>query len=246
MADMNKETLERMRQMRLLGMYSAFKSSIDGYSADSMTNDQFISWLVSNEWDDRCNKMIARLIKNASFRYNASVEDIDYSIDRGLDKNMMDRLADLSFIREGRDLFITGCTGTGKSYIATALGVRACQKNLKVLYANTYRLMGKLKLAKAKGDILKELKRIEKTDLLILEDFCMHPFDAGSRMSLMDIIEDRYGKKSTILTSQVPVKNWYEVIGDKTVADAVLDRLVHNALRIELKGESLRKLLGMK
>ena len=190
--------------------------------------------------------MIARLIKNASFRYNASIEEIDYSIDRGLDKNLMDRLADLSFVRESRDLFITGSTGTGKSYIATALGMRACQKGMRVMYANTYRLMGRLKLAKAKGDIIKELKRIEKMDVLIMEDFCMHPFDSGSRMSLMDIIEDRYGKKTTILTSQVPVKNWYDLIGDKTVADAILDRLVHNALRIELRGESLRKLLSMK
>lgn len=244
--DMNKETLERMRQMRLLGMYSAFKSSLEGYSSDSLTNDQFVSWLISNEWDDRCNKMIARLIKNASFRYNASMEEINYSIDRGLDKNLMDRLADLSFVRESRDLFITGSTGTGKSYIATALGMRACQKGMRVMYANTYRLMGRLKLAKAKGDIIKELKRIEKMDVLIMEDFCMHPFDSGSRMSLMDIIEDRYGKKTTILTSQVPVKNWYDLIGDKTVADAILDRLVHNALRIELRGESLRKLLSMK
>ena len=233
-----------MRQMRLLGMYSAFKSSLEGYSSDSLTNDQFVSWLISNEWDDRCNKMIARLIKNASFRYNASIENIDYTIDRGLDKNLMDRLADLSFVRESRDLFITGSTGTGKSYIATALDIRACQKGMRVMYANTYRLMGRLKLAK--GDILKELKRIEKTDVLIMEDFCMHPFDSGSRMSLMDIIEDRYGKKTTILTSQVPVKNWYDLIGDKTVADAILDRLAHNALRIELGGESLRKLLSMK
>ena len=243
---MNKETLERMRQMHLCGMHSAFKASLDGYSTETMTKDQFVSWLISNEWDNRCNKMIARLIKNAAFRYNASIEEIDYSIDRGLDRNTMDRLADLSFVKEAKDLLITGCTGTGKSNIATALGMRACQKGFRVMYTNTYKLMGKLKVAKAKGDILKELKRIEKTDVLILEDFCMHPFDAGSRMSLMDIIEDRYGKRTTILTSQVPVKNWYDLIGDKTVDDAVLDRLVHNALRIELHGESLRKQLSMK
>lgn len=243
---MNKETLERMRQMHLYGMMNAFRSSLEGYSSDSMTNDQFVSWLVSNEWDDRCNKMIARLTKNAAFRYTASVEEIDYSVERGLDRNLMDRLADLSFVRESRDLFITGSTGTGKSFIATALGMRACQKGFRVIYSNTHRLMGKLKMSRAKGDILKELKRIEKTDMLILEDFCMHPFDPVSRMSLMDIIEDRYGKKTTVITSQVPVRNWYDMIGDKTVADAVLDRLVHNALRIELHGESLRKVLGVK
>ena len=138
-------------------------------------------------------------------------------------------------------MFITGSTGTGKSYLATSLGYEACQKGLKVLYASTNRLMGQLKIAKAKGNILQELKKIERTDLLILDDFGMQPFDAQSRMNLMDVIEDRYGKKSTIITSQIPVKDWYDVIGDKTVADAIMDRVVHQAIRIELFGESLRK-----
>lgn len=133
-----------------------------------MTNDQFVSWLVSNEWDDRCNKTIARLIKNAAFRYTASVEDIDYSVERGLDRNLMDRLADLSFVRESRDLFITRSTGTGKNFIATALGMRACQKGFRVIYSNT-QADGKTEDVRTKGDILKELKRIEKTDMLILE-----------------------------------------------------------------------------
>lgn len=243
---MNKETLDKMRQMHLYGMANAFKSSLENYGAESMTNDQFVSWLIANEWDDRCNKTVERLIKSAAFRYNASFEEIDYSIERGLDKNLMNRLSDMSFVSEKKNLFITGCTGTGKSYIATALGMRACQKGLKVIYANTYRLMGKLKMAKAKGDILKELKRIEKADILILEDFCMHPLDASARMSMMDIAEDRHGRKTTIITSQVPVKNWYDLIGDTTVADAIMDRLLPNSLRIELRGESLRKMNAVK
>ena len=231
-----------MRQMRLLGMYNAFKISMESFKTESMTTDQFVAWLVSNEWDDRCNRMIERLIKQASFRYKASLEEVDYSLERGLERNLLERLAELSFVKESRDLFITGSSGTGKSYIATALGYRACQKGMKVLYANTARLMGQLKMAKAKGTILQELKKIERADLLVLDDFGIQPFDAGGRMNLMDIVEDRYGKKSTLITSRVPVKDWYDIIGEKTIADAVLDRIVHQAIRIELHGDSIRKL----
>ena len=239
---MNQETLDKMRQMRLLGMYNAFKISMVSFKTESMTTDQFVAWLVSNEWDDRCNRMIERLIKQASFRYKASLEEVDYSLERGLERNLLERLAELSFVKESRDLFITGSSGTGKSYIATALGYRACQKGMKVLYANTARLMGQLKMAKAKGTILQELKKIERADLLVLDDFGIQPFDAGGRMNLMDIVEDRYGKKSTLITSRVPVKDWYDIIGEKTIADAVLDRIVHQAIRIELHGDSIRKL----
>lgn len=239
---MNQETLDKMRQMRLLGMYNAFKTSMESFKTESMTTDQFVAWLVSNEWDDRCNRMIERLIKQASFRYKASLEEVDYSLERGLERNLLERLAELSFVKESRDLFITGSSGTGKSYIATALGYRACQKGMKVLHANTARLMGQLKMAKAKGTILQELKKIERADLLVLDDFGIQPFDAGGRMNLMDIVEDRHGKKSTLITSQVPVKDWYDIIGEKTIADAVLDRIVHQAIRIELHGDSIRKL----
>lgn len=239
---MNQETLEKMRQTRLQGMYNAFKTSMESFKTESMTTDQFVAWLVSNEWDDRCNRMIERLIKQASFRYKASLEEVDYSLERGLERNLLERLAELSFVKESRDLFITGSSGTGKSYIATALGYRACQKGMKVLYANTARLMGQLKMAKAKGTILQELKKIERADLLVLDDFGIQPFDAGGRMNLMDIVEDRHGKKSTLITSQVPVKDWYDIIGEKTIANAVLDRIVHQAIRIELHGDSIRKL----
>ena len=239
---MNQETLDKMRQMHLLGMYNAFKTSMESFKTESMTTDQFVAWLVSNEWDDRCNRMIERLIKQASFRYKASLEEVDYSLERGLERNLLERLAELSFVKESRDLFITGSSGTGKSYIATAPGYRVCQKGMKVLHANTARLMGQLKMAKAKGTILQELKKIERADLLVLDDFGIQPFDAGGRMNLMDIVEDRYGKKSTLITSRVPVKDWYDIIGEKTIADAVLDRIVHQAIRIELHGDSIRKL----
>lgn len=238
---MNRETLEKMQQMRLQGMYYAFKTSLETLRMESMTIDQFVSWLVSSEWDDRRNRAVERAIKSASFPYKANVEEIDFSIERGMGRNQILRLAELGFIKEHKDLFITGSTGTGKSYLATALGYQACQKGFKVLYASTARLMGQLKSAKAKGTILLELKKIERIDMLILDDFGIQPFDVQARGLLLDIIEDRHGKKSTIITSQIPVRDWYDIIGEKTIADAVLDRIVHQAIRVELKGDSLRK-----
>lgn len=147
----------------------------------------------------------------------------------------------MDFVKENKDLFITGPTGTGKSYLATALGYKACQEGYRVFYASTGKLMSQLKIAKVKGTILAEFKRLERCDLLILDDFGMQPFDSQARGILMDIIEDRHQKRSTIITSQLPVKGWYDVIGEKTIADAILDRLVHHSLRVELYGESIRK-----
>jgi DNA replication protein DnaC len=238
---MNNETLDKMRQLRLYGMYDAFKTNLETSVKESLTADQFIALLVASEWDDRRNRYVERAIKVAGFRYKASLEQVDYGIDRGLDKNEVHRLAGLDFVKEHKDLFITGSTGTGKSYLATALGYQACQNGYKVLYVNTAKLMGQLKLAKAKGTILADLKKIERMDLLILDDFGLQPFDAQSRASLLDIIEDRHQKRSTVVTSQIPVKDWYDVIGEKTIADAVLDRIVHHSLRVELYGESLRR-----
>ena len=239
--EMNKETLEKMQQMRLQGMYYAFKTSLETLRMESMTIDQFVSWLVSSEWDDRRNRAVERAVKSANFRYKANVEEIDFSIERGMDRNQILRLAELGFVKEHKDLFVTGSTGTGKSYLATALGYQACQKGFKVQYVSTARLMGQLKAAKAKGTILLELKKIERMDVLILDDFGIQPFDAQTRELLLDIIEDRHGKKTSIITSQIPVKDWYDIIGEKTIADAVLDRIVHQAVRVELTGDSLRK-----
>jgi DNA replication protein DnaC len=238
---MNNETLDKMRQLRLYGMYDAFKTNLETSVKESLTADQFIALLVASEWDDRRNRYVERAIRVAGFRYKASLEQIDYAIDRGLEKNQVHRLAALDFVKEHKDVFITGSTGTGKSYLATALGYQACQNGYKVMYVNTAQLMGQLKLAKAKGTILAELKRIERADLLILDDFGLQPFDAQSRASLLDIIEDRHQKRSTVVTSQIPVKEWYDIIGEKTIADAILDRIVHHSLRVELYGESLRR-----
>ena len=187
-------------------------------------------------------------LSSNQFRYitqvnnvTATIEQLEYSNERGIDKNLVHRLADCEFINRKENLLITGSTGTGKSFLASAIGHQACQLGFKVLYQNATRLFAQLKMAKADGSAIKELMKIEKQDLLILDDFGIQPFDQQSRASLLDIIEDRHGKRSTIITAQVPVKQWYDLIGEKTIADAVMDRIVHNAQRIELKGESLRR-----
>lgn len=238
---MNEESLEKMGRMRLLGMQHAFKACINNTNEPAFTNDKLIHHLVLSEWDDRRYRLQQRNIKSASFRYSTAVEQLDYNVERGLDKNIINRLSSCDFITKGEDLFITGSTGTGKSFLASALGHQACLQGFKVLYANTAKLMSQLKIAKAVGTHLKDLARIEKQDVLILDDFGVQPLDSGSRAFLLDIIEDRHGKKSVIITSQIPVKKWHEIIGEKTIADAILDRIVHQSIRVELYGESLRK-----
>lgn len=238
---MNKESLDKMNRMRLLGMHHAFASCIENRQTERFTNDELVYHLVQSEWDDRQYRSLQRNLKNAQFRYKASIEQLDYEQDRGLDRNGVQRLAEGNFIQKGEDLFITGPTGTGKSFVASALGQQACLLGYKVLYANTAKLMSQLKMAKADGAHLKELSAIEKKDVLILDDFGIQPLDGQSRALLLDVIEDRHGKHTTIITSQVPVKKWHEIIGEKTIADAILDRIVHKAVRIELYGDSLRR-----
>lgn len=238
---MNTTTLEKMKQMKFLGMLRAFKTSIESETVKDYTTDEMIAFLIESEWEDRHNRSIQRGITNARFRYKASIEELNYDHDRNLTKNQMLRYADCSFIGKCENILITGSTGIGKSYIASALGHHACSMGYRVFYSNITKLFAKLKMAKADNSYMKELAKIERQHLLILDDFGLQPLDAQNRQTLMEMIEDRHGKSATVITSQLPVKQWYEVIGEKTIADAILDRLVHSAHRIELKGESLRK-----
>jgi len=238
---MNTDTLDKLRKLKFYGMFHAFKSSLESGKTNDYTADELLAHLVDAEWDDRNNRRVERQIHSARFRYKAMVENIHYHADRSIDRNQIMRLAECSFIGRNENLLITGSTGIGKSYVASAIGHQACIMGYRVMYASTPKLFAKLKMAKADGSYIKEITRIERQQLLILDDFGIQPFDAQSRAALMEIIEDRHGKTSLIITSQLPVSKWHEVIGEKTIADAILDRIVHDAHRVELKGESMRR-----
>ena len=238
---MNKTTLEKMKQMKFYGMHHALHQTMQTNNSERYTPDEIVAHLVNAEYDDRENRRIKRYITNARFRYQAQIENIKYDETRNLEENLIMRLADCSFINKGENILITGSTGVGKSYIASALGQHACSKGYRVIYYNTTKLLTKLKMAKADNSYIKEMRKIERQQLLIIDDFGLQPLDNASRGLLMDMIEDRHGKSSLIITSQFPVNNWHDVIGESTVADAILDRIVHNSHRIELQGESMRK-----
>ena len=242
---MNQKTLDQMKQLRLYGMHRAFSSTME---VDSMvyTNDELMSYLIQSEWDDRLNRKIERLTKAARFRYSAALEQIQYTPERKLDKNQLERFASCDYIKKQQNIIITGSTGVGKSYIASALGYQACSKGFRVMYFNANKLFTKLKTNKADGSYLKVINKLEKQDLLILDDFGLKALDNINRHALMEIIEDRHGRHSTIIASQLPTETWHEIIGESTIADAILDRIVHSAHRINIKGESMRKKLNRK
>lgn len=235
-----KEILEKMKQMKLHGMARAFQLTLESEKNEKFTPDEMIHHLIESEWDERYNRRLDRSVRYAHFRYKASMEQMTFD-DNRIDRNQIERLADCGFVKRKENVIITGSTGIGKSFLASALGHQACSNGYRVLYQHSTKLFARLKIAKADGTYLKELARIERQHLLLIDDFGIQPLDAQSRSSLMEIIEDRHGKSSTIFTSQVPVSLWHEVIGESTIADAILDRIVHDAHRLEMKGESLRK-----
>lgn len=241
---MNETTLTKMRQMKLFGMYGAFKSAIETGKTDNYTMDEFVAHITEAEWDDRQNRKISRTIGNARFRYKASIEGITYDPARNIDKNKIIRLAQCDYVNKAENILITGSTGVGKSYLATSLGHQACIEGYRVMYFNMDKLFVRLKMAKADGSYIKEMAKIERQHLLIIDDFGLQQLDNQNRLTLLEIIEDRSNKKSMIITSQLPVERWYDIIGEKTVADAIMDRLVYQSHRIELKGESMRKKRG--
>ena len=238
---MNERILEKMQKMRLHGMARIFQNSLEKSGLKLLTPDEMVAHLVEAEWDDRYNRKLERSLHSAHFRYKAAIEQIAFDENRVLDKNQVLRLAECTFIKKKENVLITGSTGVGKSFVASALGHQACSLGYKVMYSHSTKLFAKLKLAKADGTYLKELSKMEKQDLLLIDDFGIQPLDAQRRTSLMEIIEDRHGKSSTMFTSQVPIGMWHEVIGEQTIADAILDRIVHDSHRLEMKGESMRK-----
>ena len=215
----NNQTIEKLKQMRLGAMAQLHLQHVKNNQFNDITADEYLALLTDHEWEDRQNKKISRLLNQAGFRQKASIAEVNHAELRNLDKNMFDRLSTLDFMTKKENIILTGASGVGKSYLAQALGHQACLMGNKVMYTNTARYFTKLKLAKVDGTYIAELKKLLKMDLLILDDFGLQSFDNHAREALMDIIDDRFNHKSTIVSSQIPVSAWYDIIGEGTIAD---------------------------
>ncbi len=236
-----KQIESQLTQLRLHGMSRSWMALLETRKHHELTFSEGIELLIQSEQDERKNKRFDRLRKTAGFRYQASIEELHSDAARGIDKELIATLSTGNYIQNGESVLITGASGCGKSFLASALGHQACAQGYKVAYFNVQKLMLKTKMARLEGTITKFFDKLAKTDLLLLDDFGLTYLEQQQRMDLLEIIEDRHGKKPVVMGSQLPVANWYDVIGEETIADAILDRLVHTSYRIELRGESLRK-----
>ena len=234
-------TLEKPQTLKLAGMQRALIEQMEMPDRDALTFDERFGMLVDSEYTERENRRLKTRLKHARLRHAATVEDIDYRHPRGLDKSLMLSLAAGDWIRQRHNVIITGPTGAGKSYLACALGNKACRDGYRVLYFRVSRLFQDLAIARGNGHYQKLLRTLAHSQLLVLDDWGTAPLTDEQRRDLFEVMEDRYDAGSTLIAAQLPVKHWHETIGDPTLADAILDRLIHNAYTITLKGESMRK-----
>lgn len=233
--------VERLRGLGLTAMADAFIDLRNQSAADDLSREDWLGLLIDREVTARDNKRLGRRLSVARLRQNAVVEDTDLRTPRGLDRGLFQTLATCGWIRDSQHLLIGGPTGTGKSWLACALGHKACREGFSVLYRRAPRLFADLATARGEGRLARLMRNLERTRLLIIDDWGPEPLTAEQRRDLLEIVDDRDGRGSLLITSQVPVARWHEIIGDPTLADAILDRVVHRAHRIELKGDSLRK-----
>lgn len=244
---LSEQTMQKLIAIKLYGMAKAFGQWLDQPKPKDLTPADLVGLLADAEGLYRDNRKLASRLKTARFRVNAAIEDIDYSHTRGLSKAVMLDLSSCRWVANHQNVIITGKTGLGKSYLACALGQKACREGFSVIYRRTSRLFDEISQARADGSIQLMLRRIAKAQLLILDDFGLEILNQSQRRDLLEVLEDRYGISSTVVTSQLDTDHWHPVIGDETIADAVCDRLVHNSHRIKLKdGDSIRKINGRK
>lgn len=230
-----------LTQLRLHGMSRNWKALTETRQVHELSFSEGLELLLQSENDDRKNRRFDRLQKTAQFRYKASTEELLYDPSRGMDKALISQLITGNYIENGESILITGATGCGKSFLASALGHQACAQGFSVTYHSVQKLFVKIKIARADGSIHKLLDKLAKTNLLVLDDFGLSALEHQQQLDFMEIFEDRHAKNATIVVSQLPVASWYDVIGQETIADAILDRLVHSSYRVQLKGDSLRK-----
>jgi DNA replication protein DnaC len=234
-------TLEKLQTLRLFGMYKALTEQMNMPDINTLSFEERLGLLADREITERDDRRLKTRLRQAKLKHNACVEDIDYRARRGLDKALILQLASCRWVHEGLNLIVNGPTGVGKTWIACALAHKACQEGYRALYLRLPRLLEELTLAHGDGRFTKLMRGFAKTDLIILDDWGLAKFSAEQRRDLLELLDDRHPNRSTLVTSQVPVDHWHKIIGDPTLADAILDRLVHNAYRINLKGESMRK-----
>ena len=235
------QTLERLHELRLTGMAQALEEQLVMSDLDTLAFEDRLGLLIEREITTRDDRRLTRLLQVAKLHMPACVEDLDFRTPRGLDRSLVLRLASGQWIHDHDNVLISGATGTGKSYLACALGHSACRHGLSTRYFRFSRLLGAIALARADGSYPKLLDRLAKTHVLVLDDFGMAPLSDSERRDLLEVLDDRYAKRATLVTSQLPFDHWHDVLGDATFADAILDRLVHNAHRITLKGASMRR-----
>jgi DNA replication protein DnaC len=234
-------TLDHLSELKLQGMARAYQAVLSMPVQDQPSLNQFMARLAEAEIQHRTQKKTEMFLLQSKLRYNAVLEQVYCNVTRNLSRENLMAIADCNFIERSENLLITGATGCGKSFLACAIGRQACTFGYRTLYFGINRFLEKISSSKLDGSFIKLLNQIEKTHLLILDDFGIHPLDTVTRLALLQILQDRYGKKSVIITSQLPVASWYEYIGESTIADAIMDRLAVNAHRFELKGPSLRE-----
>lgn len=237
-----EQTFEQLQHMKLHGLIHALQEQLDQRdSYGQLDFEERLGMLVDREYRDRENRRLTRRLQQAKLREKACVEDIDYRHPRGLDKSVLRRLSQPEWIAKHQNVIITGPTGVGKTYISCALADKACRHGMSALYRRMPRLLQELVVARADGSYAKLLARMAKTDLLLIDDWGIAPLSDQERRDMLEVLEDRHGARSTLVATQIPIKKWHEYIGDPTIADAIVDRLVHNAHHIKLSGGSMRK-----
>ena len=233
--------MEKLQAMKFYGMCKAFEEQLQMADIEKLSFEERFGLLVDREMTQRNSRRLEARLKKAKLRHQASIEDIDFNHARGLDKQLILSLSSCEWLKEKHNVFIVGPTGTGKSYLACALAQKACREGYSALYLRLPRLFADLSLAKGDGRYGKLLSGFARTDLLVLDDWGLSKLNKEQQRDFLEIMEDRHELHSTVITSQLPVSKWHEVIDDPTLADAILDRVVHNAYQINLKGESMRK-----
>jgi DNA replication protein DnaC len=243
---LNQPTLDKLQTMKLHGMAEAFRAQLETTDTNALTFEERFAMLVDQQWLWKENRALARRLRSARLKEKGVVEDIDYQHPRGLDRKLLRALASSDWVRQHQNVLLLGPTGIGKTWLACALAQKACRDGFTILHKRAAELFRELAVAHVDGSLGRLLLKLSRVDILVLDDFAMAPLKESERRDFLEICDDRYQRRSLILTSQMPLSHWHEQIGDVSVADSILDRVVHNAYRLELNGESMRKKRGRK